>query len=133
MTNSQHPLVVDYLMRLGVETRRLPQDQARELLADIEEHLSAGLAEDASEADVRNTLDRLGTPRELVDAAGPAPADSYVSAKPTKDRRWVEIGALVGLLAAEVLFVILPVSIIAWIVGLVLSGRCRTCGPAGRS
>lgn len=120
MTNSQHPLVVDYLVRLGVETRRLPQDQARELLADIEEHLSAGLAEDASEADVRNTLDRLGTPAEVVDAAMPPSADVYATASPTKDRRWVEVGALVGLLAAEVLFVILPVSIVAWIVGLVL-------------
>ena len=119
MTNSQHPLVVDYLVRLGVETRRLPQDQARELLADIEEHLSAGLAEDASEADVRNTLDRLGTPAEVVDAAVTDPAVAPQPATPDRGG-WVEVGALVGLVAAEVLFVILPVSIVAWIVGLVL-------------
>ena len=37
-TTARHPLVEDYLRRLRTESARLPTDQARELLADIDEH-----------------------------------------------------------------------------------------------
>jgi uncharacterized membrane protein len=117
MTDHQHPLVVDYLNRLAAEARCLPSEQAHELIADIEEHLSAGLPPDATEADVRNVLDRLGTPQELVAAA--APPVPLLAAAPARSG-WIEAGALIGLLAAEVLFIVLPVSILAWLVGLVL-------------
>ncbi|MGL5811549.1 MAG: HAAS signaling domain-containing protein, partial [Nocardioides sp.] len=116
MTDHRHPLVAGYLDALATEVRRLPSDQARELMADIAEHLDAGVGDAANEAEVRNALDRLGTPRELVDAAAPTSAPGNEPARPG----WIEAGAVIGLLVAELLFVILPVSLVAWIAGLVL-------------
>lgn len=72
MTTQTHPLVHDYLQRLTTESRRLPADQAAELRTDIEAHLGEALPHGASEAEVRQVLDRLGSPAELVTAAGGA-------------------------------------------------------------
>ena len=117
-TTARHPLVEDYLKRLWVEAARLPVDQARELVADIEEHLVAALPQGASETEVRNVLERLGTPRELVSEAGGPPEEGSRSfASPT--------GAIICLVAAEILFVLLPVSIPLWIVGLVMMARTQ--------
>lgn len=113
---TQHPLVADYLARLTAEARRLPSDQARELIADIEEHLSTGLADGASEIDVRNALDRLGTPQELVAAAAPV----VFAPSPTKRSGWFEAGAIICLVGAELLFFLVPIAAVAWIAGLVL-------------
>ena len=87
MTATDHPLVQDYLARLREESRRLPLDQARELEADITEHLQAALGEDPGEVRVRDALDRLGSPSELVaEAAGTpsAAAPSRASAPSTR-------------------------------------------------
>lgn len=121
-----HPLISDYLARLAVEARRLPEDQAEELIADVSEHLSAGFGAglgtgadaDPTEADVRNLLDRLGTPAELVDAAGPV-----ATATPVRDSARigaVETAAVTLLIAAEVIFILIPIAAVMWIVGLVL-------------
>lgn len=116
-TTARHPLVEEYLHTLRAEAARLPDDQARELVADIGEHLEVALAEGATETEVRNVLERLGTPAELVDAAGPPiPAPSSRSfASPA--------GAIICLLAAEILCVLLPVSVPLWILGLVMMAR----------
>ena len=119
-TAARHPLVEDYLCRLRTEAARLPRDQAEGLVADIDEHLEAALGEDPSEAEVRNALDRLGSPEELVaEAAGPAGATSGPRAKPFAS----PTGAVVCLVAAEVLCLLLPVSVPLWIIGLVLMAR----------
>jgi hypothetical protein len=47
----------------------LPHLERDELIAEIREHLDCGLAPDASEADVRNLLDDLGDPADIVAAA----------------------------------------------------------------
>jgi hypothetical protein len=116
---TRHPLVEDYLTRLHAEASRLPTDQARELVADIEEHLQTALSQDVSEAEVRNVLERLGTPQELVTEAGgalPTPARAQKSfASPG--------GAIICLLVAEVLSVLLPLSVPLWILGLVMMAR----------
>ena len=112
-----HPLVTDYLTRLRQEMRRLPDDQARELVADIAEHLEVRLGDDPGEADVRNALDRLGSPTELVAAAGGATV--AVPRSGPRSRR-VEIGAVVTLVAAELLFILVPLAALLWIVGVVL-------------
>jgi uncharacterized membrane protein len=115
MTASTHPLVMDYLDRLHRETVRLPADQGRELVADIRGHLDAALGGDPTEAQVRETLDRLGEPAELVDAAGgaePSRRDQGSGAR--------EAAAVVLLLASAVLFVLWPVAVPMWVAGLVL-------------
>jgi uncharacterized membrane protein len=118
-TAARHPLVEDYLVRLQAEAARLPADQARELVADIDEHLQTALSQDASEAEVRNVLERLGTPDELVAEAGGAPTTTTVPhrsfASPT--------GAILCLVLAEVLSLLLPLSVPLWILGLVMMAR----------
>lgn len=96
-----HPLARDYLARLTVEASRLPVDEARDLISDITEHLTVALDAGASDADVRNILDRLGSPADVAAAPGllAGPATAGEPAQPGL----VEIGAIVALLAAELL------------------------------
>lgn len=115
MKTHVHPLAADYLDRLEAEARRLPDDQARDLIEDIREHLAAAVGPDSTEADVRRALDRLGTPAEVVDAAAPEPVNR---AEPRWS--WVETAALVCLVAAEPLMVLVPFAAVVWIVGVVL-------------
>lgn len=114
-----HPLAQEYLAGLAAEARRLPADQARELLGDIGEHLALGLGPEPSEAQVRNLLDRMGSPAEVVEAAGPAPNSS--SLPPETGRIGTpEVGAVVALFVAEVLSILIPVAVVVWVIGLIL-------------
>ena len=57
MTNLEHPLVQDYLARLRAQAAALPEGEARELVADIEEHFVAAERQGrTSEADIRTLL-----------------------------------------------------------------------------
>ena len=88
-------------------------------MADIDEHLGAALGPDSTEADVRNVLERLGTPRELVTDAGGAPA-----APPSGPKAFASpSGAIICLVAAEILSLLLPLSVPLWILGLVMMAR----------
>jgi hypothetical protein len=119
MTATDHPLVRDYLARLREEARGLPVDQARELEADITEHLEAGLGPDPGEAAIRDALDRLGSPTELVaEAAGPVATPPPVT-KPFAS----PVGAIACLVAAELLSLLVPIALVLWVVGLVLLAR----------
>lgn len=120
-TAARHPLVEDYLRRLWVEAGRLPVDQARELVADIEEHLSAAIAPDATETEVRNALERLGTPSELVSAASTAPdLPSPAAAK----KSFASPGGAIGcLVVAELVIFTGPIALGLWIAGLVMMAR----------
>jgi hypothetical protein len=71
MTVRTHALVEQYLKRLDGAARSLPRQEREELLSQIREHLAVGLPTDASEADVRNVLDDLGDPDDIVAAARP--------------------------------------------------------------
>ena len=121
MTATDHPLVRDYLARLREEARRLPVEQARELEADITEHLQVALGDDPGEVSVREALDRLGTPGELVaEAAGTtAPAVSTDARRPFAS----PVGAIGCLIAAELLSLLVPIAFVLWVVGLVLLAR----------
>lgn len=120
-----HPLAQAYLGRLAESARSLPRDDAAELVADISDHLREALPATPSEAEVRTVLDRLGTPQELVTAAG-GPA-THPGAPPTREPRFgaVEILALVGLVGAELLFVFLPLAVLLWLAGVVLLAMSR--------
>ncbi len=69
-------LVDDYLGRLEKAAAHMQRSRRAELIAEIREHIETALREEeaASEVAVRNVLERLGPPEEIVDAAEPEPA-----------------------------------------------------------
>ncbi len=64
------PLVGDYLGRLDAAAWMLPPDRRRELGEEVREHIVAALASagNRDEATIRNVLDRLGPPEEIIAA-----------------------------------------------------------------
>jgi Domain of unknown function (DUF4190) len=69
-------LVEDYLRRLDAAASTLPPDRRAELVSEIREHLQEGLrqSETNDEVSVRNLLERIGPPEEIVaEAADPLP------------------------------------------------------------
>lgn len=144
VTTLDHPLVQDYLRRLHDETVRLRVDEGRELEAQIREHLVAALGVEATEADVREVLDRLGEPSVLVDEAGgatPPPGHGRQGdqgdqgdqgGQVREDGAWREIGALVGLVGATLLFWFPLVNVVLWLGGLVLLVIARRWGVADK-
>jgi hypothetical protein len=99
-------LIEDYLRRLDHAAAHLPRARRAELVADIRGHIDTALPQEqaAGEAAVRNLLDRLGPPEDIVQAAQPP--------TPEADQRAgrLEIATLVALL----------VPFIGWGVGAVL-------------
>jgi hypothetical protein len=71
MKTTTHPLADEYLRRLERDARVLPRHEREELLAEIRDHLTSGLTPESTEADVRNLLDELGPPTDIVAAARP--------------------------------------------------------------
>ncbi|MDR7255829.1 putative membrane protein [Nocardioides sp. BE266] len=116
-----HPLAQDYVARLYDAARTLPPDQAVELVSDISDHLREAIPAGTDEAGVRTVLDRLGTPQELVTAAGGgAAAPAAVAPAAADGLGAVEVIALVCLLGSEFLFFLFPFSVPFWIAGVVL-------------
>lgn len=99
-------LVDDYLGRLEKAAAHMQRSRRAELIAEIREHIETALREEeaASEVAVRNVLERLGPPEEIVEAAEPEPATA--PARPGT----LEIAALVALI----------VPFVGWLVGIVL-------------
>lgn len=69
-----HSLTASYLRRLEHAARALPRSDREELVAHIRAHLDSGLQPNVTEAEVRNLLDELGPPEDIVAAAGPQSA-----------------------------------------------------------
>jgi uncharacterized membrane protein len=67
-TDTLHPLAADYLERLRRAGRRLPPGRRRELLAEIEGHLSEAIEPGASDAQALTVLDKLGDPEAIIAA-----------------------------------------------------------------
>jgi uncharacterized membrane protein len=67
-------LVRDYLARLEAAAAGLPAERRTELIAEVREHIDAAVSGQANptETTVRNVLDRLGSPDEIVAAEAPA-------------------------------------------------------------
>lgn len=63
-------LVNDYLGRLDAATASLPPSRRAELAGEVRQHIEMALTEAGGrdEVTVRNVLDRLGPPDEIVDA-----------------------------------------------------------------
>jgi hypothetical protein len=99
-------LVDDYLGRLEEAAAHLQRSRRTELIAEIREHIEAALREEdaAGEVAVRNVLERLGPPEEIVEAAEPEPV-----AEPVGTGK-LEIAAMVALV----------VPFIGWIFGIAM-------------
>jgi hypothetical protein len=98
-------LVDDYLRRLEHAAAHMQRARRAELVAEIRGHIEAALRQEpaAGEAAVRNVLDRLGPPEDIVEAAEPPPEREQGAGK-------LEIAALI----------ILIVPFIGWLIGTVL-------------
>lgn len=122
MTALDHPLVQDYLRALHDQTSRLRPDEGRELEAQIREHLGEALGEDPTESEVREVLDRIGDPAQLVDEAGGVPESEPGgwAANSAADSAWREVAALVLLVGSGLLFWLWPVAVPMWLAGMVL-------------
>jgi uncharacterized membrane protein len=111
------PLVADYLVRLEFAARSLPADRRRELSGDVREHIDAALGEEGSRdpVTVRNVLERLGTPEEIVAAeVGPAPAAPAGDAiAAPRDRGW-------GTLEVAAILLIMPGAIVLPLIGPII-------------
>jgi uncharacterized membrane protein len=109
MNGTRHRDVGEYLRRLQRSMGDLPAQRRDEILAEIEEHIAAGLAEfpAPTEADVRNVLERTGDPADIA-----AEARERFGIKPAK-RSWTDPAAIILLLIGGF-------TIIGWFVGVVL-------------
>ncbi len=114
------PLVRDYLGRLAAAAWPLPAERRSDLVGEVREHIESalGVAGRRDEVTVRNVLERLGAPEEIVAAeadpgaasAVPAPAGTP-SAEPSPVVAVSPFGGMeiVALLLLTVGAVILPV------------------------
>jgi hypothetical protein len=110
--SSLHPLAQDYLKRLKKAAASLPRARRKELIEEIEAHLSEALPAAAGETEALNVLERLGKPAEIVAEAstGQAPARAGVN-----ERLAIPLLLIGG--------VIVPV--LGWFVGVVLLWSSR--------
>ncbi|MFZ0089232.1 MAG: hypothetical protein WAL63_06990 [Solirubrobacteraceae bacterium] len=108
-----HPLAEDYLRRLRRAGRRLPPERLRDLVAELEGHLSEAISPGASDHEAHAVLERLGAPGDIVDAERP-PGHGAV------DRRsWREWAAVILLPLGGFAFGV------GWLVGLILLWSSR--------
>lgn len=114
--SSLHPLARDYLKRLNKAAANLPRARRKELLGEIEAHLSEALPAGASETEALNVLERLGEPTDIV-AEAEAEAESEAKETPRPGMR--ESLAVILLLFGGFLF------LVGWFVGLHLLWSSR--------
>ena len=86
-TDTLHPLAAEYLERLRRAGRGLPPGRRRELLAEIEGHLSEAIDPGASDAQALTVLDRLGDPEAIIAAETPQRTSSRSVAEPRNGPR----------------------------------------------
>jgi hypothetical protein len=104
-------LIDDYLRRLERAAAHMQRARRAELVEGIRGHIDTALRQEqaAGEAAVRNVLDRLGPPEDIVEAAQPHTPDADHRAGK------LEIAALIALI----------VPFIGWLVGAVLVSASR--------
>jgi hypothetical protein len=113
-TTTLPPAAVAYLNRLRRAARSLPRETQRELLSDIEAHLQEAIDVEMSEAEVLSTLERLGSPEEIVAAHLSGAVD--LSSSPKGIHEW----------AAIILLLFGGFAIgIGWLIGLILLWSSR--------
>lgn len=114
-TRPQHPLAEEYFAELRRSAARLPRQQRTELLSELRSHLDSGVAEADSDADVRNMLDALGPPDDIVGASSPPSADQAPAGR---------LALAVGVLGLILLPTLVP-PIALGVAAIVLGGRAQ--------
>ena len=128
--------VLEYMGRLEAAAASLPAGRRTDLVAEVREHIETALLEagNSDEVTVRNVLERLGTPEEIVagEAANlPATDGSPAAANAPRSLGVVEVLALlsIGLAWPALFFIQAPYGGLLWfglgIVGLVLVWASR--------
>jgi len=112
-TDTLHPLAAEYLERLRRAGRRLPPGRRRELLAEIEGHLSEAIDPSASDAQALTVLEKLGEPEAIIAAEMPPP-EELLAGRGTKE--WA---AIILILFGGFIFGL------GWVAGLVLLWSSR--------
>ncbi len=107
-------LVSDYLGRLEAAAWPLSDDRRRELLGEVREHIDAALTDagHTDEVTVRNLLERLGRPEEIVAAEVQGEGRTVLppgAGVGTADRRAIGAVEIVALLLLTVGAFLLPV------------------------
>lgn len=108
--------VARYLADLEDAARGLPVRERRELIDEIRGHIAAALPPDGAhgEAEVRDVLDSLGHPEEIVRAAGAEPTQARAGAREIVTVLLVLLGGLVVPVAGWIAGVVLLWSTPAW-------------------
>jgi uncharacterized membrane protein len=121
-------LVDDYLERLHRAAASLPPERRGELVEEIREHIETARAEGqaSTEAELRDLLDRLGDPEEIV-AAAREEGDPLLAPPPPSAPAVVYRRPGIGLeIAAAVLMTVGSiVPVIGWAVGAILAWSAR--------
>jgi hypothetical protein len=113
-TTTLPPAALAYMKHLHRAARPLPRETRQELLSDIEAHLQEAIEPEMSEAEVLSTLERLGSPEEIVAAHSSGAVDSSSNAKGVHE--WAAIFLLLfGGFALG----------IGWLIGLILLWSSR--------
>ena len=129
MSTDDDQLVEDYLRELRNAARGLPADRRDELIEEITAHIAEARQSDGSPLAVRNILDRLGDPADIVRAAADTPPGSPAwsgapsSAGHPAGQPATQPGRAGALELAAVLFLLLGgivIPVLGWFVGVVL-------------
>ncbi len=124
MSTDDDQLTADSLRRLRSAARVLPADRAAELIEEITAHIAEARAGGASgfaaSPGVRNILDRLGDPADIVRAAAEAMPGSAAPAR--AQARTGSAGAGPLEIIAVILLLIggIVIPVVGWIVGVIL-------------
>ena len=111
-------LIDDYLRRLDAAAAALPADRRAELVSEIRAHLREAVEDGATREDeiaVRNVLERLGSPEEIV-----AAASDFAPAPPGGPVREVN-----GLAVASLLLGVLWLFGVGAVLAIILGFRAR--------
>jgi hypothetical protein len=104
-------LVRDYIRRLEAAAGPLPVERRVELAGEVREHIETALAEAGSrdEVTIRNVLERLGLPEEIVAAEREPDSEPSSNGQVTAERsRWGPI-EIIALLLLTIGAIMLPV------------------------
>jgi len=129
MSTDDDQLVEDYLAQLRAEALVLPDDRRDELVEEITAHIAEARQSDGSPMAVRNILDRLGDPADIVRSAADTPPGSPAWSGAPGSVAGHPVAALTqpsrlgALEIAAVLFLLLGgivIPFLGWAVGVVL-------------
>lgn len=116
------PIADEFLNEVDRAARALPRSPRKELLDDLEAHLREAVAEaGGDEARLRTIVDSLGSPDEIVAAAGPPEPRAELAGRDLVAIVLLLVGGIfagVGWLVGLVLLLVSP----AWTVGQKLLG-----------